>query len=248
MNIRLNHVLSLADTLENCTNNGIHEKDLFKIKEIMSELSDTLTKVSSTEIDLNHLYREIDRKSIENSKLKVQIDKIKSRNETLESKLRDLEKKHLHLVEENSFMLKSLQSENTKQQESNKKVSTLQNRLEAIVQKNHNQLAINNSIKELMKENENLKWIIVSKTAENEKLQDINNKFKSKVFQLTKKLDSFKLRKISKKQENDQYLFKENNSENLTLLTNPVNLPISMDYRINNLKTEYSSKKYNKII
>lgn len=121
----------------------------------------------------------------------------------------------------------------------------MQNRLEAIVQKNHNQFATNNALKDLMKENENLKWIITSKTTDIEKLQENNNNLKAKIMQLTKKIDSYKLRKNSKKQDNENYLFKENMVGRSNLLNNVNSLPSSLEFRINFLKSEYSSKLYN---
>lgn len=114
--------------------------------------------------------------------------------------------------------------------------------MEAIVQKNHNQFATNHALKDLMNENENLKWIISSKTTDIEKLQENNNNLKAKIVQLTKKIDSYKLRKNSKKKDNDHYLFKENIVGRSNLLNNANSLPNSLEFRINFMKSEYSSK------
>lgn len=62
MDSRMKTVTDLISLLTECTKNGIHAKEVFKIREFITELSETLTMVSKNEIELNHLYRELDKK------------------------------------------------------------------------------------------------------------------------------------------------------------------------------------------
>ena len=122
--------------------------------------------------------------------------------------------------------------------ESKKHVSTLRNRLEAIVRNNHNQVLVNNSIKNLMKENESLKWIISSKNSEIDKLNELNNQMKAKILQLNKKIDNINLHKIVK---TDDFIFQNESKSSLKLLNNLNSLPNNLDFRINSLKPEFAN-------
>lgn len=239
LEIRMRKIVDLGSLLENCTKNGIHSRDVFKIHESLKDLAETLTEVSRNEIELNHLYREIDKKSLENMKIRVAYEKMKARSETLEGKLRELEKRQQFIVEENGQMLRTLQQETSKQQENQKKVYTLKNRLEAIVQNSHNQYIVNNSIRDLMKENDSLKWVITAKNGEIEKLMDLNQQLKNKVLQLTKKIENLNQRKLELKKENEEFFLKK--EEPLHLLAKAQNLPITLDFRHFFLKNEYST-------
>ncbi len=65
---------------------------------------------------MNHLYRELDKKKMENARNNISIEKMKSRNQVLQSKLKDYQKKQTFLLEENNEILRSLQNETNKEQ------------------------------------------------------------------------------------------------------------------------------------
>lgn len=236
LDIRMKSVLNLGNLMEESQKNGgIHQKDVFRIVETLKELSETLSSVSRNEIELNHLYREIEKKSLEITRLKVLHDKMKARAEVFEARVRELEKKQAMLLEDNNQMLRSVQQETAKQAESGRKVVTLKTRLEAIVQNSHNQYMVNNSIKDLMKENDGLKWTITAKNNEIEKLNEINQQMKGKVMQLTKKVDNLSQRK--KKESEDFFL---GNRDGFPVLSGN-SIPSSLDFKFFNLKPEFAN-------
>lgn len=235
---RMKSLLDLTALLENCNKNGLHSKDLLKIHEFLKDLSETLTLVSRNEIELNHLHRELDKKTLENMKSRLSLDKMKARSDTLQGKLQDMEKKQQLLIEENGLMMRSLQQETTKQIQSHKKVGTLRTRLEAIVQNSHNKYIVNTSLKELMKENDGFKWKISAKNGEIEKLTEVNQQLKGKILQLSKKLDNLNQRKLASKKESEAFLSKKNP---FLLLNSGSQLPMSLDFKQQSLKVEYSN-------
>jgi len=238
LDFRMKSVMNLGNLMEESSKNGIHQRDVFKIVETLKELSETLNSVSRNEIELNHLYREIEKKSLEITRLKVSHDKMKARADIFESRVHELEKKQQLLLEENGQMLRSVQHETAKQAESGRKVITLRTRLEAIVQNSHNQYLVNTSIKDLMKENDGLKWTITAKNAEIEKLSEMNQQLKGKVLQLTKKVDNLSLRK---KKDIEEF-FINNKAEAFPLISNNSNsFPNSLDFKFYNLKPEFAN-------
>lgn len=165
-------------------------------------------------------------------------DKMKARSDTLEGKLKELMRQQHFFAEEKGQMMRSLQQENSRHEENQKRVSTLKNRLDAIVQNSHNQYIVNNSIRELMRENDNLKWVISGKTNEIEKVMEVNQQLKAKVIHLTKKLDNLTQRKLDAKKEMVEFFSEK---QPFHLLAKSEEIPPSLDFRQIFLRPEFSN-------
>lgn len=120
----------------------------------------------------------------------------------------------------------------------------LENRLEIIISKQENTFESKNCLQDLIKENESLKRVIVNKNIEIDKLNEANVKLQKKTIQLNKKITALKIQKFT---NSAQVLEKESEKNEMDLRKNGLlsenTLPITLDWRINNLRTDYASKK-----
>ena len=119
----------------------------------------------------------------------------------------------------------------------------MENRLDIIVSNQENSLGMKSCLQDLIKENESLKRVIVSKNNEIEKANESNVKLQKKTIQLNKKITAMKIQKFT---NSSQILEKETEKSVMDLKKMPLfienNLPITLDWRINNLKpVEYAS-------
>lgn len=126
-------------------------------------------------------------------------------------------------------------------EELQKRIGVLENRLEIVVSRDSS-LDMKSCLQELIKENEGLKRVIVNKNNEIEKLNEGNLKLQKKNLQLNKKITAMKIQKFT---NSAQILEKETEKSVLDIGKTPLfsenNLPITLDWRINMLKSEYSS-------
>lgn len=124
-----------------------------------------------------------------------------------------------------------------------RRISVLENRLDIIVSNQENSLGMKSCLQDLIKENESLKRVIVSKNNEIEKSNESNVKLQKKTIQLNKKITAMKIQKFT---NSSQILEKETEKSVMDFKKMPLfienNLPITLDWRINNLKpVEYAS-------
>jgi len=176
-------------------------------------------------------------------KFQIKYDKLLARSHTLDQKLSQIHEKNMQLSEENFSLNYMLQNEKNKNQESTKKINILENRLDIISSKQEKSIEMKNCLQDLIKENDSLKRVIANKSNEIEKSNDNNVKLQKKTLQLNKKITALKIQKFT---NSSQIL--DNETEKIELnfrqfgffLEN--NLPITLDWRINSLKPEFSSK------
>jgi chromosome segregation ATPase len=128
-------------------------------------------------------------------------------------------------------------------------VNSLEKRLEAFLDSGNSQNKdkLRNSLADLLKENEKNKREIFEKAREIEKHLDTISKLTSKNSRLSKKIEQLKTKKVSKnpEQEDENHGLKDdmNKQENFDFLKSNT-LPNTLEYRINNLKSDYASEKF----
>ena len=107
----------------------------------------------------------------------------------------------------------------------------------------NNQDKVRKSLTEMMKENSHLKKDLQLKTKEIERLNEKLNKSNIKIERMTRKLNSLKKKEKNEGDENPNknYNAETMNKDSLNFLVEN-SIPLTLDYRINSLKTEYSSK------
>lgn len=116
----------------------------------------------------------------------------------------------------------------------------LENRLEIVVSK-ESALEMKSCLQELIKENEGLKRALAAKSNEIEKANEANVKLQKKTVQLNKKITALKIQKFT---NSAQLLEKETEKSVADFKSAPLfenNLPITLDWRMRNLKVEYAS-------
>lgn len=123
-----------------------------------------------------------------------------------------------------------------------KRISVLENRLDIIVSNQENSPEMKSCLQDLIKENESLKRVIVTKNNEIDKANEANLTLKKKTIQLNKKITAMKIQKFT----NSTQILENETEKNVTDLKKTTsfvenNLPITLDWRINHLKPEYAS-------
>lgn len=202
--------------------------------------------------------RELNRKTAEFTQLLMKYNKMTERCEDLKKQMNDLKRKKNYLVVDYNKTTKDLNDEKHKNGENEKKIQHLEKRIELILEGDitsyMSQDKLRKSLTEMMKENENLKRELLLKNKEIENQNEKIQKLQTKVVRLTKKIDSLKARRIAKSdnvanvdaEEKDVDFLKKAAPET-TKKDDPLNLllqnliPLSLEFRANCLKIEYSS-------
>jgi len=128
-----------------------------------------------------------------------------------------------------------------------KKYDSVSKRIEFILESDlssalNNQDKVRKSLTEMMKENSHLKKDLQLKGKEIERLNEKINKANIKIERLSRKLNSLKKKEKNEGEENPNknFIGETANKDSLNFLVDN-SIPLKLDYRINSLKTEYSS-------
>lgn len=116
----------------------------------------------------------------------------------------------------------------------------METRLDLILQKTESRSDLKSSLQELIKENENLKRIIVAKNLEIEKNEESIIKLQKKTVQLNKKINALKIQKYTHTTQTTNEKEKDETDINYSLL-DELKIPITIDWRVKTLKAEFSS-------
>lgn len=173
-------------------------------------------------------------KNHENLILSSRYEKLLNRCEYFQRKTKESKFHNSNITEDLKLKNKNLHIEETKNLEQSKKVFML-NKLVTVLNSNNPRIIDQNNYKsiinDLIKENENLKRIIVGKEKELAHINEINNKLKNKSSNLSKKIEILQMNLNQNLDAPNNEKNQETWEEDQFSLLSEMKLPLMLDYR-----------------